>query len=1153
MADVMYLKAGDDVGASHWNDLFSEADRKVGAAMDNHSLIYGSTQAKGITEGLLGTTFYFLGNFVPYTARNWLPIPANYNHAPFTAGAASAVLEPGFSPNYDVTRKVLRVVSSAADGFTPNLDNSMEAHQRLFQPPQVAGQVRPPQELYWLWERNSRQPQKIYTFAMAELVVEGYGPLLTIEHNWNKYNFFRINNVQETPLVVRFNSGPGVVGFEYTVPKYESICIRRTAVGGVYTVGYRYFHKFLPGDPRHLGLGVTQSTTPALLSMRANNVCYPFLLRDWVARFVPDGELDVRYPQTETQAGGGGPRLFMDAKVTQDCGDLWKDRFPPVGNAELPIGDFLYHKGKMALTNELATPDIFEIDFQGFGTLPAALAAAGITVGRDASGQVTMGKAGPRKWDLIPLSTNLLNRGGRAFGANISDAVYAIYGLAPNLIAPYDAPHGGGGIVGTERVVTWLDATGGVHSVSLMDVLPSKQVSVATSWQIDKDTLTKVLQFNLIGNAAYAARNQDTDYAAFTNRKAVMTPWGLMLLADLEVSLGYMTSLIQYASDSHYNTVIAGYWALMARGQIGGPDLWRLVVPVRLWFRDYMADPGLTGRFHTPRIGRVAEKYVSLAAPSLPLLSTIGTRVHGSAVDEIYGPNGADVTVPELKATEVFPGGKEIQIWSSMASLTGENGTTIGVTPTDEGLYSAWKNFGDGLLWQANRSFVVGGTVPVESRGVYWRMVLSVENYNCLAWLVNAIKYAYPLNWQDNGLVPFDSTLRTGGVLPAFPFGFNGIGPKEAYNSGFTFDYAGALARYAYIGIPLYGFNDLPDLGHLATITSKARKVVGINVTSSGVVPNRVTTLNNFSIDPTRTWTLPELIFGGPDSVFPNTPKFIWTKIADVKAYAEARGFKFIFEDFVNGMEVIESGATVDAASGTVRQPDIPWGGSAQAASFAMLVSAEREEDVRWTTAGDVVWKGLGNDGLQQAGLLVNPREYVLLADEAIEVEDLLVNWGATNQPRSTWVFSHLRGINPRILEKINFDTHPPTSQQPLYAATRKFDASRFEGRRLLFRNFNSVGLPRESKVMLIPMSWAVCKARGFTTDGTSCAAVVLKGAEGYPLEAHSVPATGAEGTAVPVCHDREEQFVEAPGGGPSGLAPVAWRVVHFRDCLIRL
>jgi hypothetical protein len=315
---VRLLGDHEPIDHSLWNDLFAEFDRKLTVAMDDKTWLLCHDPAVLTFMGMV----FKLGAGGPQSA--WMPGP-QYDHARFRSVADQAAIEL-----YDSANTIVMMTDAvpadikASIGLSSSefyLDHSLEAHRRLFA--EEDGDLA----LYWLLEPpgpgfNLRMiPQKIYRFALAELVLEGPGlEWFVFDQAWNKFNCFRLHNCNPYHLVVDFGGQ-----YQLTVPRYACRTLRRIPIDWpptryTYEPGYNYFLKFRSGDPRLYSMPHDPGTPFG--TQGANNITSPAL----VIHRVLDA-FSSSYGLGGT-ASIGGPKWLRDPYQLCDVSEMHGGFFP---------------------------------------------------------------------------------------------------------------------------------------------------------------------------------------------------------------------------------------------------------------------------------------------------------------------------------------------------------------------------------------------------------------------------------------------------------------------------------------------------------------------------------------------------------------------------------------------------------------------------------------------------------------------------------------------------------------------------------------------------------------------------------------------------------------------------------------------------------
>lgn len=254
---VSYLGSSSPITAERWNVLFSELDTKIRAVWDNKTpLILPVSQ----TFEVLGKIFLFAPAETDRVYTADLPVKI-YDHSHFTdAVAATDPLTDYFLWDEDKHIALLK------DGFDQALldEIAVPGGYRLLDQSLQTHTVTIEDVVYYILDPTGEDtlgvngfiPERRWKYAQAEIVIEGQ---LAVDFDvaWDKFNFFRIHNLNDTEAEVTF-PGPFIV----TVPPWGIQCVRRD--NGAYTLGYRYLQKMRSGDPRMLHFRTARTPFPRL-------------------------------------------------------------------------------------------------------------------------------------------------------------------------------------------------------------------------------------------------------------------------------------------------------------------------------------------------------------------------------------------------------------------------------------------------------------------------------------------------------------------------------------------------------------------------------------------------------------------------------------------------------------------------------------------------------------------------------------------------------------------------------------------------------------------------------------------------------------------------------------------------------------------------
>ena len=314
------------------------------------------------------------------------------------------------------------------------LENSMIAHYILHQGASDTAPVP-----YYIKE-GPCAVERHSAWGVAEIIIEG-PTNVTLPDTWDKYNFFRVHNLNSVACTVSF-------GRHFTLRLLPFACatVRRTAPNGNYAKNGSYFFYAQGEDPRfywfiQTGMGGTNGVVNTSWSwdgrvtdtMAANNLTNPAGLLDWVAFFTRNVDDYPNYgassPAATIHAG-----LITDPTIQSNEYAHYKDLFGDPSVSTTLLGDLLHHKGTVyavqvsktkidALSGKGYT-QVIKGSFNGYATFIADMAALGVGVTAktaagvatsltDPKGILQLSNANPSAYDvyLVPTGTNFLKRG----------------------------------------------------------------------------------------------------------------------------------------------------------------------------------------------------------------------------------------------------------------------------------------------------------------------------------------------------------------------------------------------------------------------------------------------------------------------------------------------------------------------------------------------------------------------------------------------------------------------------------------------------------------------------------------------------------------------------------------------------------------------
>jgi hypothetical protein len=471
---VTYLSGGESPSASAWNSgVFSELERKIGLALDGKSPLIpdsGSGSLLQIFPALVGNRFLFTNGTRVYSAHLG---GSNYSHQQYVDSAAAAV-HVSFDDD---------LLIETVSGLSPSLDASLQAHTR---------------NSYFLKENNVFAfPEKRYKYAVAELIYEGIGyETVTFPRTYDKYNFFRIHNLNPYPMSFRFEVAGGYETFN--VPAMGCRAVRRTSVDSGYLGDWNYLWKARSGDPRFFKCLLPENGG-IIATALANNVVHPACVYEWAFVF-------------STLNGLGGAKWHFDPHVYNDVSDIYcPDYFPDPDDTTQPIGNFFHHKGIVEIGSTRYT-------FNGYQSITTDLPTLGITT--LANDVLTVRPSGA----ATCYTSNLFNQYNQTrptLAANVSVNLDNTNSSTDNLV-----------MLKSEAV-----------QLGFGDIVISRDTMLGVSnapsnFSFHKDTLAEVLTLEHFGNAAYVATQQNTNATTITDRSLKITPFGPRILFTEAIDFG---------------------------------------------------------------------------------------------------------------------------------------------------------------------------------------------------------------------------------------------------------------------------------------------------------------------------------------------------------------------------------------------------------------------------------------------------------------------------------------------------------------------------------------------------------------------------------------------------------------------------------------
>ena len=417
---LTHLNGNELPTAAKINELWAEADTVIDKALDGKSTYVMPLIAYDdpAIELHVGKEFFFytsgnhdVGDFsvlhsVLHRDRPLeTTIPANYNQATFDSAASGAVVSyVDETRDYALTSNVM------------GLDGSLKAHTKT-----IDGDV------YYLWEPGQPAPEKHWKLAVAEIIIgDTVDNSFDFLDEWDKYNCFKIHNLTQNQITVRF-------GTHYTVviPAWGQQCVRRDNVSSGYDSSHKYFFKTRSGDPRYLHFKYQTGYIAA--SMRANNITNASFLYS-IVEMVGERDESFRYGYKS------GNRITFDAHTYTDIGvEYAAGGYVPTISDSTLVGDLIFHKGDLSYFRAEttgSTPEFGSVTFNGFDELTGALFDAGLE-GSDAGNNYSISvAAGYEVFYLWQRSSNLLVWNETPRVLNLGSSGGSAASLATNIPSP---------------------------------------------------------------------------------------------------------------------------------------------------------------------------------------------------------------------------------------------------------------------------------------------------------------------------------------------------------------------------------------------------------------------------------------------------------------------------------------------------------------------------------------------------------------------------------------------------------------------------------------------------------------------------------------------------------------------------------------------
>lgn len=433
---IPYLNPGDPLAAAQWAALFQAADAVLTNALGGLSAVLAASMGNGLSspagqsiDSQFDRGFFFfdplsvapasLHPAVPFfLSHYWGNVQGpqqvmflrQYNHAAVTA-LVNGLTTNSTSQTYGVAllAKPSWATWSAAvypDGFagysTANMfsgttpaDNILDCSLGVIRV--AVGGAKYAVTFKDVTTAEHAQPLKpIDVFINANLTWD--------DVNWDKYSIVRAHNCGRNPAAI----------FGATIAPGASRCFRK--ISGVWQAQGNYFHWMHPGDGRFLKLrSIGNDASGANEAGGTSPLFFPSIIADIFS-------LALGF-STSNFGRYFDPLKFWDASPILNNASYQPtgaEKAPPAGGYFAPaaagslLGDLMVHRGKVMAFQGNSNHPMFS--FAGFGSLSAALAAAGVgtrAITQDISavtgapGSVTNLEIYAANWHLVDLTCPL--------------------------------------------------------------------------------------------------------------------------------------------------------------------------------------------------------------------------------------------------------------------------------------------------------------------------------------------------------------------------------------------------------------------------------------------------------------------------------------------------------------------------------------------------------------------------------------------------------------------------------------------------------------------------------------------------------------------------------------------------------------------------
>lgn len=795
---INYLVSGDSLSADKLNLIFAELDRKLKIRLCGKSHLFG-----GALPGFKGKVFQFYEGNAQLVDFDL----GAYNHSDFEDIANGATLV-----SKDEENKIA-LVSPQTPSET--LDGSLQAHTRL-----IDG------ETYWLKPEAQARSERVHKLRVAEIVVENKTSI-TIQKEWNKYNFFRVHNFGRTPIRAIFEGE--TIRHEYEIEAFGCIAVRRTTIDSGYSAPYKYLFEARSGDGRFYHMGG---------DAEANNVANFVGLLQWLSLF----EFDPAVLHNVT----GYESIFGDGQ-----------------NQWTKLRELMTQKGRFFLVNR-TDDQITELTFEKHEDLAGQLQQFGITVEEDEKGGFTLSPPVDKDFDIVTTGTNFLKSGW-----NISP----FQALPASTESEFETE-------GAE-LLTVTDT-----NQEVLELQPDNKGFLVDPQRVyyQRKLFVKNGHPNLSANGL--VKNLKDQYSTSDDAFFSIGPNGFQAPINREHDFRFPHGLKE-------GETLAGRFSRQSKTL-------KTAEVLRFKYDGWPSNDYIPGFANRPIYARASRRYDSIEREEEARMSLDVSNGYSSKSIVALG-EGKDFEFSKMPATER----SEIQIQQILSKgETAEqiknqsNPDHVLQLPPDQ-LDQFLKHYSEPGWYEANRETLFGsqtkqnpdGTIGPVGPPRQLMTPLLVETYNHIAWLINSVTWAKPLQLWDiyEELSPsrtFDFYPETFGspVKPTESGARDDFGNQTWIRPAAQFmritPYDEIWDRANDLGIPIKTKNDFPDSFH------NARSQSG-RITEWKIGPGHTVSENRKHDN---------AAFDSYDfQIYGNLYEHYWIDIADIKRVSELFGIEFSF------------------------------------------------------------------------------------------------------------------------------------------------------------------------------------------------------------------------------------------------------------------